>query len=127
MPMGKKANQSLYDAEAAPAPASQRVDGGELVSRVLESQHVKYLFEVDLRQAFREATTPPQGPTLVEIPTNVLYDTREASEQRRGAKVYAPDDLRSAADPAKIERVIELLESAERPLIAAGDGIFWSG
>jgi acetolactate synthase-1/2/3 large subunit len=241
MPMGKKANQSLYEADAPSAPKSQRVDGGELVSRVLESQKVKYLFaingghtfpilatlrahrvklihmrheqacayaadayarttgtpgvcsvtagcgltnavtglcgaglagsavvciagqhpttedelgsfqeaygsdvcrtfskfvkrvldwstiEVDLRQAFREATTPPQGPTLVEIPTNVLYDTRDASEQRRGAKVYPPDELRSAADPAKVERVLELLESAERPLIAAGDGIFWSG
>ena len=95
----------------------------KFVKRVLDWSTI----EVDLRQAFREATTPPQGPTLVEIPTNVLYDTRDASEQRRGAKVYAPDELRSAADPAKIERLLELLESAERPLIAAGDGIFWSG
>jgi len=82
---------------------------------------------VDLRQAFREATTPPQGPALVEIPTNILYDSHDASEQRRGAKVYSPNDLRSAGDPAKIERALELLQSAERPLIAAGDGIFWSG
>ena len=240
MPMGKKANQSLYESEATPA-APRRVDGGELVSRVLESQNVKYLFaingghtfpilatlrahgvklihmrheqacayaadayartsgtpgvcsvtagcgltnavtglcgaglagsavvciagqhpttedelgsfqeaygsevcrtfskfvkrvldwstiEVDLRQAFREATTPPQGPTLVEIPTNILYDSRDESEQRRGAKVYPPDELRSAADPAKIDRILELVDSAERPLIAAGDGIFWSG
>ncbi len=83
--------------------------------------------EVDLRQAFREATVPPQGPSLLEIPTNILYESRDASEQRHGAKVFSPDDLRAAGDPAKIERTIELLESAERPLIAAGDGIFWSG
>src|SRR4029079_18021533 len=55
-----------------------------------------------------------------------LYESRAASEQRRGAKIYAPDELRSAADPAKVERILEMLQSAERPLIAAGDGIFWS-
>jgi acetolactate synthase-1/2/3 large subunit len=83
--------------------------------------------EVDLRQAFREATAPPQGPALLEIPTNILYERRNASEQRRGAKVYPPGELRSAGDPAKVERLLEMLQSAERPLIAAGDGIFWSG
>jgi acetolactate synthase I/II/III large subunit len=83
--------------------------------------------EVDLRQAFREATAPPQGPALLEIPTNILYDSGDSAKQRRGAKVYAPDDLRSAGDPAKIERTLEMLQSAERPLIAAGDGVFWSG
>jgi acetolactate synthase-1/2/3 large subunit len=83
--------------------------------------------EVDLRQAFREATVPPQGPALLEIPTNILYERRNASEQRRGAKVYPPGELRSAGDPAKVERLVEMLQSAERPLIAAGDGIFWSG
>jgi acetolactate synthase-1/2/3 large subunit len=82
--------------------------------------------QVDLRQAFREATSPPQGVSVIEIPTNILYESRAASEQRRGAKIYAPDELRSAADPAKVERILEMLQSAERPLIAAGDGIFWS-
>src|SRR5213593_3463233 len=28
---------------------------------------------VDVRLAFREAMSPPPGPTLVEIPTNILY------------------------------------------------------
>ena len=49
------------------------------------------------------------------------------SDQRRGAKVYAPGELRSGADPRSIEQAIEILLAAERPLIAAGDGIFWSG
>src|SRR6201998_68582 len=29
--------------------------------------------EVDLRQAFRDATSAPQGVALLEIPTNILY------------------------------------------------------
>jgi acetolactate synthase-1/2/3 large subunit len=82
--------------------------------------------EVDLRQAFREAMTPPQGPTLVEIPTNILYHQDDVANQRPGAKLYDPGELRAAGDAKKIERALELLLAAERPLIAAGDGIFWS-
>jgi acetolactate synthase I/II/III large subunit len=82
--------------------------------------------EVDLRMAFREATTPPPGPALVEIPTNVLYQQGDPAGQRRGARVYPPDQLRSAGDPAAIERALEVLSRAERPLIVAGDGVFWS-
>jgi acetolactate synthase-1/2/3 large subunit len=83
--------------------------------------------EIDLRQAFREATSPPQGIALVEIPTNILYRGGVESDQRRGAKVYAPSELRSGADPCSIEQAITVLLAAKRPLVAAGDGIFWSG
>jgi len=83
--------------------------------------------EIDLRQAFREATSPPHGVALVEIPTNILYLSGPESNQRRGAKVYAPGELRSGADQHSIEQAIEILLAAKRPLIAAGDGIFWSG
>jgi thiamine pyrophosphate-dependent acetolactate synthase large subunit-like protein len=65
--------------------------------------------EVDLRQALREATNPPQGVALVEIPTNILYGGGLESNQRRGAKVYAPGELRSGADPHSIEQAIEIL------------------
>jgi acetolactate synthase I/II/III large subunit len=83
--------------------------------------------EVDLRQAFREAMNPPQGVSLLEIPTNILYQRGDEAAQRCGARVYPADDLRAAADPRSIERAIEILRAAERPLIAAGDGVFWSG
>ena len=94
----------------------------KFVKRVIDWSTI----EVDLRQAFREAMAPPQGPTLVEIPTNILYHQDDAARQRKGAKVYPADELRSQGDPQKIERALQLLLAAERPLIAAGDGIFWS-
>src|SRR5262245_25861574 len=81
---------------------------------------------VDLRMAFREAMGPPPGPAVLEIPTNVLYTQDDASRQRAGARVYDPAALRSAGDPAAVERALEALARAERPLIVAGDGIFWS-
>ena len=83
--------------------------------------------EIDLRQAFREATSPPQGVALIEIPTNILYLSGPETSQRRGAKAYAPGELRSEADPDSIKQAIEILFTAKRPLIAAGDVIFWSG
>ena len=82
--------------------------------------------EVDLRQAFREAKNPPQGVSMLEIPTNILYQTDDETKQRRGAKIYDADAIRSQGDPRSIEKTAELLFSAQRPLIAGGDGIFWS-
>jgi acetolactate synthase-1/2/3 large subunit len=93
------------------------------VKRVLDWSTI----EVDLRMAFREAMSPPPGPTLVEIPTNVLYQQDDVARQRRGARIYPPEALRSGGDPAAIDRALEALVRAERPLIVAGDGIFWSG
>ena len=60
--------------------------------------------EVDLRQAFRDAKSAPQGVALIEIPTNILYQAGIEDNQRRGAKVYAPCELRSGADPQKSSR-----------------------
>jgi acetolactate synthase-1/2/3 large subunit len=83
--------------------------------------------QIDLRLAFREAMLPPQGLTLVEIPTNILYQQGAPGEQRSGAVMYDLDDVRSQGDPRQIDRALELLAHARRPLIVAGDGVFWSG
>ena len=82
--------------------------------------------EVDLRSGFRAAVSPPPGPAVVEIPTNVLYEEGDVARQLPGARLYAPSELRSAADPAAVERALDALAHATRPLIVAGDGVFWS-
>jgi acetolactate synthase I/II/III large subunit len=82
--------------------------------------------QFDLRSAFREAISPPQGVALFEIPQNLLYHHDEDGRQRKGARGFTLDDVRCEGDPAKIDRAVELLHAAERPLIAAGDGLFWS-
>ena len=94
----------------------------KFVKRVIDWSTI----EIDLRQAFREAMSYPQGPALVEIPTNILYHADDVSRQRRGAKVYDLDELRSQGHPLQIERALALLVAAERPLIVGGDGLFWS-
>jgi acetolactate synthase-1/2/3 large subunit len=82
--------------------------------------------EFDMRLAFREALTPPQGVALVEVPQNILYAAGDDTKQRQGGMRFTIDDTRSAGDPSKIDRAVELLHAAERPLIAGGDGLFWS-
>ena len=82
--------------------------------------------EFDLRSAFREAVSPPQGPALIEIPLNILYHRDEENRQRKGARGFVRDDVRCAGNPARIDRTLEMLHAAERPLIAGGDGLFWS-
>ncbi len=82
--------------------------------------------EFDLRSAFREAISPPQGVALFEIPQNILYHHEDEERQRKGARGFTLDDVRGAGDPAKIDRAIEMLHAAERPVIAGGDGLFWS-
>jgi acetolactate synthase I/II/III large subunit len=82
--------------------------------------------EFHLRQAFRAAASPPQGVAVVEIPQNVLYRTGQEPDQRGGARVYGPDELRAQGDPRAVERAVQLLLGAERPLLVGGDGVFWS-
>src|SRR5260370_31014491 len=107
----------------------QEAYGSEVVSsfakfhkRVTDWSTVQF----DLRSAFREAISPPQGVALFEIPQNILYHHDEDARQRKGAREFTVDDVRSAGDPAKIDRALEMLVAAERPLIAGGDGLFWS-
>lgn len=85
-----------------------------------------YRISFDVRQAFRQAMMPPQGVSVIDIPTNILYHQDEETDQVPGAKVYEPDQLRSQGDPRSIERVADLLAHAERPLLVGGDGVFWS-
>ncbi|HTM56539.1 MAG TPA: thiamine pyrophosphate-binding protein [Pirellulales bacterium] len=85
-----------------------------------------YRISFDVRQAFREAMAPPQGVSVLEIPTNILYHQEEETDQVPGARIYPQDQLRAQGDPRSIERAVDLLAHSERPLIAGGDGIFWS-
>ncbi len=91
--------------------------------RVLDWHRISF----DMRQAFRQAMLPPQGVSVIEIPTNILYRQEEETKQVPGAKVYDADELRSQGDPRSIERVADLLARSERPLLVGGDGVFWSG
>jgi acetolactate synthase-1/2/3 large subunit len=77
-------------------------------------------------RALTEAMQWPPGPVVLEFPRNSL----NAKGPDRQQKV-TPTDQRAIApgslgDPAAIEKAVQMLIEAERPLIIAGDGVYWS-
>jgi acetolactate synthase-1/2/3 large subunit len=73
--------------------------------------------------ALRHAWAGQPGPVFLEVPGDVLSATVDT------APVTQPDivrPLRTAADPAVVEDAARLLDGAERPVIFAGSGVWWS-
>jgi acetolactate synthase I/II/III large subunit len=73
-------------------------------------------------EALRTATEPPIGPTFIDFPLDHVF--QEAPEpDAEGVALHDP-----LAEPAAegVEAAAELLRSAERPVVMAGTGLYWS-
>jgi len=74
--------------------------------------------------AFRQALGGRPGPVYLDIPVDVITARVEESD------VTVPTKYRTTArplgDPALVKEAIDLLLGAERPLILAGGGVWWS-
>ncbi|MFN7269066.1 MAG: biosynthetic-type acetolactate synthase large subunit, partial [Cereibacter sp.] len=78
-----------------------------------------------IHQAFHVATHGRPGPVLVDIPKDVQFATATYTpmEQTRTAH-YQP---RLQGDPEQIARLVEMIETAERPVFYTGGGVINSG
>ncbi|MEY3308938.1 MAG: hypothetical protein RLZZ413_2976 [Pseudomonadota bacterium] len=78
-----------------------------------------------IHQAFHVAMHGRPGPVLVDIPKDVQFATAAYTpmEQSRTAH-YQP---RVEGDPEQIARLVEMLETAERPVFYTGGGVINSG
>ena len=81
-----------------------------------------------VKKAFRDAMTYPMGPIALELPTNILGQVAGDENDLRG---YLPtgrvaNPSQPAGDPQVVEKAVSMLIKAQRPIIVAGDGIFWS-
>jgi acetolactate synthase-1/2/3 large subunit len=89
-------------------------------ARAQDARRIPELVEL----AFREATANGTGPTYLDLPADILH--AEVDDDA----VWWPDPVdprtRQQGDPALVERAIEVLAAAERPVIVSGSGIFWS-
>ena len=78
------------------------------------------------QQAFREAVAPSPGPVLIES----CYDVLATPIEEESIKVLPPHRYKSYSrpmgDPDYIERAVDMFLKAEKPLIMAGDSIYWS-
>ena len=92
--------------------------------RVVEPTMAAYY----VQKAFRDAMTYPMGPVALELPINILGQIAGDENNLRGCPptgiVAAPSQ--PAGDPQIVEKAVRLMLSAKRPIIVAGDGIFWS-
>jgi acetolactate synthase-1/2/3 large subunit len=74
--------------------------------------------------AFRQATSGRPGPVYVDMPGDVLGEKVEAEAVKYPA-AWKPAP-RTLGDPGAIKEAIALLARAQRPIIVAGSGVWWS-
>jgi acetolactate synthase I/II/III large subunit len=78
-----------------------------------------------IHQAFHVATHGRPGPVLIDIPKDVQFATADYTPAEK-AKVahYQP---RTEGDPQRIAQLVEMIETAERPILYTGGGVINSG
>ena len=78
-----------------------------------------------LEKAIHLATTGRPGPVLLDLPLDVQGATVDPAEMRP----YVPDPGAPASDfsPEDLQRVIDAVQNAERPLLLAGHGVRSAG
>jgi acetolactate synthase-1/2/3 large subunit len=74
--------------------------------------------------AFRIAKSGTPGPVYIECPLDILSTQVDESQVVFPDQYYAEND--SGGSPAKIKQAVELLMKAERPVVMAGNGLFWA-
>jgi acetolactate synthase-1/2/3 large subunit len=108
--------------------AFQEVDQMSIIDPLVKWSHrttqaARYPEVVSM--AFREAVNGRPGPVYIDCGADVLYEEVEEDEAIKGT--HAAKRTRPAAEPGAIKEVIDMLSAAERPIIFAGGGAFFSG
>ena len=73
-------------------------------------------------EALRVAAEPPTGPAFLDFPLDHVFTEAPAAD---GGPVELHDPLAAPAADG-VERAAELLRAAERPVVMAGTGLYWS-
>jgi acetolactate synthase I/II/III large subunit len=78
-----------------------------------------------IHQAFHVATSGRPGPVLIDIPKDVQFATADYTPAERSRIAhYQP---RTEGDPQRIAQLVEMIETAERPILYTGGGVINSG
>ncbi|MEA2406388.1 MAG: hypothetical protein QOE69_507, partial [Thermoleophilaceae bacterium] len=75
-------------------------------------------------EALATAVTPPSGPTFIDFPMDQVFMEADVDADPP-ATLPSPADL-PAPDGEALDRAVELLRSAERPVVMAGTGLYWA-
>lgn len=82
------------------------------------------MYPEQVAAAFRAATNGRPGPVYIDCNEDVLY--AEIDEDDVPFQARPPVIPRVEADPEAVSEAVDLLEAANRPLVIAGGGVFWS-
>ncbi len=108
--------------------AMQDIDQVELMRPLTKWSRQVYQIEripEYLATAFRQAVSGRPGPVFLEIPVDLISGKITEKQVRYPSSYYC--NSRSCAAETDISRAAEMLAKAERPVILAGSGTFWSG
>jgi acetolactate synthase-1/2/3 large subunit len=75
-------------------------------------------------EALAASVAPPSGPTFIDFPMDQVFMEADVDADEPGS-LPDPADL-PAADGGQLERAVELLRGAERPVVMAGTGLYWA-
>jgi len=78
------------------------------------------------QKAIRDTVTYPPGPVCLEVPLNNQWRFGPEPQRKYLPATGAPILPQSGADPQRIETLAQLVLAAKRPIIVAGDEVYWS-
>ena len=98
----------------------------------LAAPYCKYAHQIDqvdripyyVEQAVRRSIYGRPGPVYLDFADNIIRAECEEDEAAVVSRVSDPP--RTQADPAAVEGALDVLESAEKPLVVVGKGMAWS-
>jgi acetolactate synthase-1/2/3 large subunit len=90
--------------------------------RIVDPTQVAYW----TKKAVCDALSYPQGPIVLEIPSDVLHARTTLAQQGHFVPDAYEKPLPPQGNPAAVERAVRTLLSAEMPAIAAGQDIWYS-
>src|SRR3954466_10068832 len=79
-----------------------------------------------VRQAWKTMTTGRPGPVVLDVPFDVFMEA-SAEEAPNPQEWSANIPSRCGADPDGVVKAVDMLLSAERPVILVGQGVRWGG
>ena len=74
--------------------------------------------------AFRHATSGVPGPVYLEIPIDIVGGSTDEESVRYPTSYRT--DARAYGDPQYVQKVVDILRNAERPMVLAGSDIWWN-
>jgi acetolactate synthase-1/2/3 large subunit len=79
-----------------------------------------------VRQAWKTMVTGRPGPVVIDVPFDVFMEAA-AEEAPKAAEWSANISSRCGADPEGVEKAVDMLLAAERPVMLVGQGVRYGG